>query len=241
MSKVVESLDGVLSYVGVDSSIDESLFEYGFVVSEEEDRDGDHMVYYQVDDNKYRMGYISNNRLDEIYKDLVEHTDNDCDENFYELSIAQKIHTLAYDKLTHEDVFGVDSPGATYTDAEVAVEVSVENISLYEREIALSKFLDVSYRDVFDMGDQTFQDDNNDEYLVLTEDEADQKFGECMDDYINDCVLPEIPEAYRSYFNSESFKRDAKMDGREMFLATYDHIENEATYNDTVYYIYRIN
>lgn len=84
-------------------------------------------------------------------------------------------------------------------------------------------------------------DENNSRYLVLTDDEANDKLEESLDSYIEDCILPELPEAYRNYFDENSWKSDAKMDGRGHSLATYDGHECEEHVNGTYYYIYRIN
>ena len=61
------------------------------------------------------------------------------------------------------------------------------------------------------------------------------------ENYIEECILPEIPDNLQYYFNNEAWKRDAKMDGRGHSLATYDGAEYEETVNNTTYYIYRTN
>ena len=68
-------------------------------------------------------------------------------------------------------------------------------------------------------------DENSSDYLVLTDDEANDKLEESLD----------------SYFDEDAWKYDAKMDGRGHSLASYDGNENEETVNDETYYIYRIN
>jgi len=76
------------------------------------------------------------------------------------------------------------------------------------------------------------------EYAVLTDSEADRAVDESLDSYIDDCVLPELPESLRFYFDSELFKRDAILsDGRGHCLSTYDGNEGEAG----EFYVYRIN
>src|SRR6187402_3597133 len=52
------------------------------------------------------------------------------------------------------------------------------------------------------------------EYLVVTDSEADDLWDEDLQNYIDDCILPELPEPYRIYFDNEAFKSDARMDGR---------------------------
>lgn len=81
------------------------------------------------------------------------------------------------------------------------------------------------------------------DYLILTDEEADEKWDESLEDYIDCCILPELPEQYRRYFDCESFKFDAKFDGRGHSLASYDGEENEEYVEEfrQTFYIYRLN
>lgn len=79
----------------------------------------------------------------------------------------------------------------------------------------------------------------NEEYLVMTDKEADVALDEELDHLIEDCVIPEIPEEAKSYFDTEKWKNDAAIDGRGQFLAHYDGEENEVTVDGEDYYIYR--
>lgn len=81
------------------------------------------------------------------------------------------------------------------------------------------------------------------EYLVLDEFEAEKRYDDYLDSYIEDCVLGDMPEHLRNYFDYEAFKRDASIDGRGSFLASYDSCENEILDPDTneTFYIYRTN
>ena len=79
------------------------------------------------------------------------------------------------------------------------------------------------------------------EYLVLTDEEADEEEDRQLDNYIDECVYPEIPEHLQNYFDEEAWKRDAHMDGRGNIISTYDGCEYDETVNGTTYYIYRIN
>lgn len=88
------------------------------------------------------------------------------------------------------------------------------------------------------------EEDVNENYLVLTDDEANEMWDESLDSYIEECVLPEIPRHYRSYFDCDAFKDDCRHDGRGHSLATYDGCENEETvffdgHHETLY-IYRV-
>lgn len=83
--------------------------------------------------------------------------------------------------------------------------------------------------------------DENGDWLVCTDSEADEKWDEDLDNFIDECVLPEIPKAYRNYFDDEGFKQDCKIDGRGHSLARYDGHEQEQEVNGTTYYLYRQN
>ena len=80
----------------------------------------------------------------------------------------------------------------------------------------------------------------NEEYLVLTDSEADDEVDRALDNYIDELIMPEIPEHLQNYFDEDSWKSDARMDGRGHILSTYDGDENEEEVNGTVYYIYRV-
>lgn len=82
---------------------------------------------------------------------------------------------------------------------------------------------------------------SNEEYLVLTDEEADEEEDRQLDSYLRECVYPEIPEHLEVYFDDEAWKRDAKIDGRGHNISTYDGCEYEETIEGTTYYIYRIN
>ena len=86
-----------------------------------------------------------------------------------------------------------------------------------------------------------YEDDYSNDYLVLTDEEAYDRWDESMDSYIEECILPELPKNLHYYFDSEKWKKDASHDGRGHSLASYDGEEHEEEVNGTTYYIYRIN
>jgi len=90
---------------------------------------------------------------------------------------------------------------------------------------------------------RTEYDTNSGEYQVLTDDEADTVWEEELQNYLDECVLPELPEQARMYFDEERWKRDAKMDGRGHSLNRYDGSELYQDDPETgeTYYIYRQN
>jgi hypothetical protein len=94
----------------------------------------------------------------------------------------------------------------------------------------ISELEESSYDDcIFELGNQ--------EYMVLDEYEADQRWEESLDSYIEECILPELSGILANYFDEESWKRDARFDGRGHSLSSYDGCE----YEQDEYYIYRLN
>ena len=115
--------------------------------------------------------------------------------------------------------------------------------SASEKIIALASFLeekDLETISETSYNDCEFETDEGD-YLVYTDSEADDAEDEQLEQYIEDCVLHELPEAYRQYFDNEAFKRDCRFDGRGHTLSSYDGNENEEMVSGTTYYIYRTN
>ena len=62
---------------------------------------------------------------------------------------------------------------------------------------------------------------------------------ESLNNYIEESVLPEIPEYLQPYFDEERFKDDCKQDGRGHSLNHYDGNELEIEFDGTNYYAYR--
>jgi hypothetical protein len=80
-------------------------------------------------------------------------------------------------------------------------------------------------------------------YLVLTDEEAEQRFDEAIRDFIEDCFestlfeLMEIPKNIRDYFDEERFIHDVKANGRGPYLSS-DGRENKVLLDDKYYFIY---
>lgn len=79
------------------------------------------------------------------------------------------------------------------------------------------------------------------EYTVCDDDRADELQDEHLDNMLEDFVLSQIDEALACYFDCDSWKSDARMDGRGMHIAHYDHEENYQDLDGKTYYIYRTN
>jgi hypothetical protein len=76
---------------------------------------------------------------------------------------------------------------------------------------------------------------------VLDDSEADDRWEESLDNYLQECIYPELTGNLQNYFDDEKWKRDARYDGRGHSLSSYDGCENEEEVNGTTYYIYRTN
>lgn len=87
--------------------------------------------------------------------------------------------------------------------------------------------------------DRELQDVDDGEYLVVTDEEADELWDENLESYIDGCM--EIPEHVMEYFDRERWKEDARGDGRAHSLSGYDGKEAYQEVDGTGYYIYRTN
>ena len=103
-----------------------------------------------------------------------------------------------------------------------------------EKILALMEAIDVDYSTALDHIEEC-------DYYVYTDKQADDAWDESLDHYLDDCILPDLPESVQYYFDRDSWKSDARMDGRSHSLAHYDGEELEATINGTTYYIFRCN
>jgi len=115
-----------------------------------------------------------------------------------------------------------------------------------DRILALGNHLGLTYSEMYDdiikvrYGDYNYEYGNQ-EYLVMTDCEANILYDECLSNYIEECILPELPKGYRKYFDNDAWKEDVAIDGREHWLASYDGREYCKEVNGETYYIYRIN
>lgn len=100
----------------------------------------------------------------------------------------------------------------SYDDNVVALALHLETITpdilarypeqtTEEEEETFTESLDDA-KDLIDDGD----------YLSLDDEEADSLLDERLEEYIDDIILPELPEHLQAYFGSASWKRDARID-----------------------------
>lgn len=80
------------------------------------------------------------------------------------------------------------------------------------------------------------------EWSVMTDREADCAMSDALDSYLDDCILPDLPEQAQRYFDREAWKSDASTDGRGHILSSYDGNEYEYQLpNGDYVYVYRTN
>lgn len=77
-----------------------------------------------------------------------------------------------------------------------------------------------------------------DEWLVLTDSEADIRCMEYAETYAED-ARSEIPHHLQIYFDENKYIEDLLDNGRSELLALYDGAEREQKVNGTTYYIYK--
>lgn len=79
-------------------------------------------------------------------------------------------------------------------------------------------------------------------YVVMTDKEADDAYERALENYVEDVIMPEIPEAYQMYFDDRRWKDDAYVNGsRGEELNRYDGVEHMETVDGVDYYIYQTN
>lgn len=116
-------------------------------------------------------------------------------------------------------------------------ETCLDGFSEPEKAIAAAMQEDCDVCDVEEDGEEYTASGRT--YRVLTDNEADDAWEASLDNYLEECVYPELPENMKRYFDDDAWKRDAKMDGRGHSLSSYDGNEYDQTVNGTTYYLYR--
>ena len=117
-----------------------------------------------------------------------------------------------------------------------------EEIDIYSPELlALAEFLECDPEDIseesYDYYGMTLFSYGSAEYAVADDDTANSAWDMSLESYIDECIIPELPENMVNYFDNEAWKRDAQCDGRGLSLSPYDGEENA----QGDYFIYRTN
>lgn len=77
-------------------------------------------------------------------------------------------------------------------------------------------------------------------YIVANEEDAEELFSEELSQYLQECILDELPDLARNYFDVKAWENDCRIEGRENFLAKYDGIENEEIIDGETFFIFRL-
>ena len=105
---------------------------------------------------------------------------------------------------------------------------------LEDQYLALAINNDIYYSEAVDLVD-------SEEYLVLTDDEADEK-AELEAQYYLEEALSQVPEHLHRYFDDDKYISNCISDGRGYLLGTYNGSEDSITLdNGSVFYVYRRN
>ena len=97
----------------------------------------------------------------------------------------------------------------------------------------------LAVKDVSDPNDIVREDILRYDLTVYDDVEADEAMDEAIENYIDECVMFEIPKNLQNYFDYAAFKQEASYDGRGHWLSGYDGNEFEAKIGDKWYYVYR--
>jgi len=109
-----------------------------------------------------------------------------------------------------------------------------------DREQALAKHLGCEAADIKPEYGNEYAAEGK-QYLVVTDEEADELWEDDLQHYLDDYIYSELPQNLVCYFDDEKWKRDARIDGRAHSLSRYDGCEYDEEINGVTYYIYRTN
>ena len=111
-----------------------------------------------------------------------------------------------------------------------------------QRIKALAKHLECDVDDISESKhDDTILEIGKQEYYVVDDAEADTIWDERQQSYLEECILPELPDHLQNYFDDDAWYADAKMDGRGHAISSYDGDENEVEIDGETVCIFRLS
>ncbi len=203
--------------------VEEGFDEDNFVVKSRKVREGDSPKYYydSIEEFKKLLDKKSINKIS-AFLTLGSSVSEETRDKIY-----KNIKTQIKDKPVVKDWLYNESILYWLLDNE-----NTNKTSLKVKKIWFGKVI---------KDDRELVERNEGEYMVLTEDEADEKWEEELEAYIDEIILPELPETAQNYFDRESWKSDARTDGRGHSLNRYDGTEESIEFENETLYIYRTN
>ena len=167
--------------------------------------------------NLYNIHYTAKNKWNKVFKELRTQW----------LKEAKETYTI------------VESIPADLR--EEKEDVDLDDFNESEKVQALAKFLDCppTIIEESSYNDNIFSAEGSD-WLVVDDDEADEMLEEDLENYVDDCILPEIDTMWHEYFNKEKWVQDTMaLDERGSSLNRYDGIEHRVDFGKETYFIYQ--
>jgi hypothetical protein len=110
---------------------------------------------------------------------------------------------------------------------EIDESISLDDFTEPDKVRALAAFLDVHFSIITEERENEYTAEGI-TYTIYTDQEADDAWDAELDNYIDECLMPEIKdENLKRYFDTDAWKEDARQDGRGHSLGRYDGEENE--------------
>lgn len=81
---------------------------------------------------------------------------------------------------------------------------------------------------------------DGEEYVVIPNAMIESVFHDYAEELIDECIINDLPEKYRCYFDYDKFIQDMSFDGYGQ-MSSYDGEDNEQKYNGEYYHILRMN
>lgn len=115
---------------------------------------------------------------------------------------------------------------------EVYIETELYGNNYEECVLALMEHTGMGWSDAYTAIEK-------DDYFVADDEDANKEAQDYAEGYLEDIVLPEIPNHLQQYFNTDDWISDYLDEGRGHILSHWDGTEQEEIINNTTYYIYR--
>jgi hypothetical protein len=147
-----------------------------------------------------------------------------------------KLQWLAEAKETYAIVKSIPSDLRTEDES-----IDLDDFLEPERVQALAEFLDCPLSIITESayGGHVFSAEGSD-WLVVDDNEADELWEEDLENYVEECILPDLNEMHRNYFDTESWIEDTKRNGdRGNSLNRYSGEEDSVEFEGITWFIYQ--